>query len=131
MPKTDYTTHLVSGLFIQDDQVLLGLRINTRDYPNHWSLPIGHVEKGETQNQAISRELHEELGIHIQDFQLVCRKTDEQHSILHQVFKVNQWHGDIVNCEPQWCEQLKWSSLDGLPKNITPISLEIINMHQS
>lgn len=32
-------------------------------YPNVWDLPGGHIEAGGSTTQAITRELHEELGI--------------------------------------------------------------------
>ena len=32
-------------------------------YPDVWNLPGGHIEAGESSTQAITRELHEELGI--------------------------------------------------------------------
>src|SRR5690554_6121717 len=45
-------------------QVLLQLRDDKPGipYPNHWTLFGGQVEKGETPDQAIRRELQEELG---------------------------------------------------------------------
>ncbi len=47
------------------DEVLLHLRDNkpTISCPNMWSLPGGYVEKDETPEQCIIREIHEELGV--------------------------------------------------------------------
>jgi 8-oxo-dGTP diphosphatase len=46
-------------------EVLLLLRDNKPEiaYPNHWSLVGGHVEEGETAEQAAIRELSEEVGL--------------------------------------------------------------------
>jgi 8-oxo-dGTP diphosphatase len=53
-------------------QVLLVLRDNKPDipYPDTWDIPGGHLEEGETPDQCIAREMHEEMGIILKDFQL-------------------------------------------------------------
>jgi len=62
-----------SVIFVNDKrQVLFFLRDNTPDipYPDMWDVPGGHVEDGETSEQCIVREMHEEMGIELKDFQL-------------------------------------------------------------
>jgi hypothetical protein len=34
-------------------------------------------------------------------------------------FKISKWKGEITNAEPHKCDDLKWVSLDKLPKNMT------------
>ncbi len=54
-------------------QVLLVLRDDNPaiPYPNFWDLPGGHVESGETPAQCIVREMKEEIGYDLSEFQLV------------------------------------------------------------
>ncbi|MGH3446485.1 MAG: NUDIX domain-containing protein, partial [Nocardioidaceae bacterium] len=51
----------------RDDEVLLQLRQNTGYMDDHWAAAAaGHVELGETVQEAAVRETAEELGIAIQ-----------------------------------------------------------------
>jgi len=54
----------VGALLLRDGQVLLGLRaLHKTLAPGRWDLPGGHVEPGETPEQALWRELAEETGV--------------------------------------------------------------------
>jgi thiamine-phosphate diphosphorylase len=46
-----------------DGAVLFGERVPGKPYPGWWELPGGKLEPGETVEQALARELHEELGL--------------------------------------------------------------------
>ena len=51
--------------FLYNEKYLVGLRKSTRDYPLTWEFPGGKVENGETPEQALIREMQEELNIQI------------------------------------------------------------------
>ena len=51
---------------MQDDKVLLLKRYNTGYEDGKYSLPGGHVEKGEEVTKAAIREAKEEIGIEIE-----------------------------------------------------------------
>jgi len=126
-PKmSEYQTKLVSGIILDKNRVLLGLRKNTQHFPNFWSLPVGHVENSESPREALKRELNEELGIKVIQEDVFCVKTDKKNSIYHQVFIINDYHGQVKNLEPDYCEELCWSQLNDLPEPLTPITEEIL-----
>jgi 8-oxo-dGTP diphosphatase len=62
----------------RESRVLLQFRGPSFTYfPNHWTLPGGMVEKGESPEQAMVREVKEELGLDSQKFRLFEKVTEE------------------------------------------------------
>ncbi|WP_432534886.1 NUDIX domain-containing protein [Kineococcus arenarius] len=109
------------GILIQGNRVLLALRsADRRAHPARWALPGGHVEAGESEPDALRRELHEELGIEVLD----CE--DEPTSRLHLVpgapdtelylstWRVRSWSGQPSNVCPDEHDRLAWFSVDEL-----------------
>ena len=118
----EYKTRLVSGILLEDSQVLLAYRINTDVYANYWSLPVGHVEAGESDRQAIERELKEELGIKVVRAIPFLQLNDKEKSIFHQVYLIEDWQGDAKNNEAEFCNEIRWCPINNLPNPITPIT---------
>lgn len=50
----------VVGVFVKAENMVLACE--RRDYPGQWQLPQGGVEQGETNTEAVMREMREELG---------------------------------------------------------------------
>jgi len=59
-------------LLNQKNQVFWGKRIRTHS----WQFPQGGIDRGESPEQAMYRELHEEVGLHPQHVRLVARTRD-------------------------------------------------------
>lgn len=59
-------------LLNQRSQVFWGKRIRTHS----WQFPQGGIDRGENPEQAMFRELHEEVGLHPQHVQVLARTRD-------------------------------------------------------
>ncbi len=62
----------IAAIILENDngEFLLYLRDNkpTIPFPDHWDLIGGHVEEGESPEQALVREVKEELDIELKDY---------------------------------------------------------------
>ena len=59
-------------LLNQKNQVFWGKRIRTHS----WQFPQGGIDRGESPEQAMYRELHEEVGLHAEHVRIVARTRD-------------------------------------------------------
>ena len=74
----------IAAIILENDkgEFLLALRDNKSwiPFPDHWDLIGGHVEEGETPEEALIREVKEELDIEIRDYkfykEFLCLKGD-------------------------------------------------------
>ncbi|MEU1604933.1 NUDIX domain-containing protein [Micromonospora matsumotoense] len=114
---------VVVGALVVNGAVLLVHRSPTRQaYPDRWDLPGGHVEAGESAPQALAREMHEELGVHIVAESLTrlgdLHAGSGEDAVHLGVWHVGDWIGSPTNCAPDEHDDIAWvgiDELDGLP----------------
>jgi 8-oxo-dGTP diphosphatase len=111
--------------FEKDGKYLIARRANTGYYDGMYQVPAGHVDAGELPTEAAVREGKEEVGVTINPkdlelFHVSYRpKHDDTDNRVDFFFRISKWKGEIVNAEPHKCDDLRWVSLDKLPKNMT------------
>ena len=112
------------GAFIQDpDRRLLLVRRRRMPEADHWGLPGGKVDFGETVRAAVVREIAEELGVEIALDGLMCLVDQiDVPAGTHWVAPVYRAHivrGEPVNREPAALAEVGWFALDALPQPLT------------
>ena len=82
--------HIAAALlFDRDGRLLVYLRDSKPDipFPNHWDFFGGHVEDGETPEQALVREVREEIGVELKHYEhfrdYTCEKGDAYPNVKH------------------------------------------------
>lgn len=111
---------VVVGALVRKDQVLLvHRRPDKHAYPNVWDLPGGLIEAGESELNALARELHEELGVQIATGSAshLCRVTTEppEEAALLSAWLVREWQGTPANVAPEEHDGIGWFGLRELP----------------
>ena len=102
-------------LIDRDGRVLLSQRPSGKSMAGLWEFPGGKVENGEVPEEALIRELKEELGIDTWSSCLAplsfASYSYEDFHLLMPVFVCRKWVGSPA---PMECQALKWVNRDKL-----------------
>lgn len=87
---------VVAGFLKKDQKILVGQRPENHSLAGLWEFPGGKIEIGETPEQALERELNEELGIEAQigTLRLACTHSYGDVGIIILFYEVNYWKGE-------------------------------------
>lgn len=109
--------HVVAtAALVRDGRVLLALRSPAkRWYPDCWDFVGGHLDDGETTEQAMVREVAEELGVRPTSYAPwpVPHWLSEPMERF-QMFRVDAWEGEVTNAAPEEHVELRWFAADEL-----------------
>ncbi|MEH6558653.1 MAG: 8-oxo-dGTP diphosphatase MutT [Oceanicoccus sp.] len=106
--------HVAVGVILDHrQQILIALRPQNTHQGGLWEFPGGKVETGETVQQALNRELFEELGLTVD----VCSPLIEvRHQYSEKIVFLDVWWVEQFSGEPSGKEgqPFKWVSADAL-----------------
>ncbi|PIC77273.1 8-oxo-dGTP diphosphatase MutT [Sporosarcina sp. P19] len=118
----------VVGAVIENErgEVLAALRSPMMTLPNYWEFPGGKIETGETHQEALRREIQEELGCTITVGEAVEDTTYEYEKV---IVRLETFMAKIVKGKPVVTEhaELRWiakeqlHTLDWAPADIPAI----------
>ncbi len=100
---------VVTALIRRGEQVLVGQRPPGHTLAGQWEFPGGKIEKGESPEAALKRELYEELGIEaeIGPLRFAATHTYGEISILILFYDVYFWKGEP---KLQQHTELRWTT---------------------
>jgi mutator protein MutT len=104
---------VVVGALVREGRVLLvHRRPNRIAYPDVWDLPGGHVESGESELDALERELREELGVQLAAGSVshLCRLNAGRggEAVRLSAWLVCDWQGTPANAAPDEHDEIGW-----------------------
>jgi 8-oxo-dGTP diphosphatase len=114
LPRSPALRLVVAALMLRGDQILICQRRPDQPMALQWEFPGGKIEPGEGPEEALARELNEELGI---DATIGQRVTHIRHNYRHggavdlQFFAVYEFRGEIEN---RIFKEVRWVKLEEL-----------------
>ena len=114
--------HVSCWIMNEKGQILLQQRSLTKTKnPGMWSKTGGHVDKGETPNEAIKREVFEEIGLSVKDedifnIEIFKSKNPKEHYYSYgYIFFTNFKEEDYI-LQKEEVEQVKYYSIEEMEK---------------
>ncbi len=97
----------------EQNQILITERPEGKFMAGYWEFPGGKIEENETPEEALQRELYEEIGIEVDlkdldPFYFISSPYPEYHALL-PIFHIIRWKGTPEGKEGQ---RLAWVSIE-------------------
>lgn len=103
----------VVGIIQRNNKVLIAQRPIGKPYSGYWEFPGGKIELQESPEQALIRELHEELGINV----TACESWFvHEHQYPDKKVELHMWRVTHFTGEPQCLENqtLCWATYEDM-----------------
>ena len=107
--------NVVGGLILYKNKILICQRTKDCDHPLKWEFPGGKTLVDESTENALIREIKEELKINIQEYKFLYDYIFEYKSLNKKIhlyfYLITKFSNDIINTIH---EQLKWIEIQEL-----------------
>ena len=119
--KISTITVVAAALVDEQHKILLSCRPEGKMMAGYWEFPGGKIEPYESPEQALSRELYEEIGIHValEHMQPVhfASHAYETFHLLMPLYLIQHWTGDPI---PKEGQRLEWLAIDDIDAQTMP-----------
>ena len=117
---------VVAGAIIKDGKVFAAQRGASGKTAFKWEFPGGKINPGETPEQALARELVEELSINVKVHELIYSVVDEYEDV---ILHIDTYKCSLISGEPTLSEHISmaWSDKNELDKlNFSPADAPVL-----
>lgn len=107
------TVHVVAAVVVRGDRLMVTQRLSSAPrWPDRWEFPGGKVEPGESDPQALTRELREELDLRVRVGARIARVTLDRGA--DDPLDLRAYRCEILGGEPLPIEvqDIAWLPLD-------------------
>lgn len=116
------TIKVVGAIIENNNKILCALRSKDMSLPMMWEFPGGKIEEGESVNEAIVREIKEELDCNIEVISIFNDNTHEYENIIVNLITVKcklisgnpkaKEHAKLLWLPVDYLESLNWAPAD-------------------
>ncbi len=115
---------VVAGIIWHDNQYLAVERPEGSKMAGWWEFPGGKIEPDESRDDALVRELQEELGVTPVDFEFWRELVHEydEFTVYLYFYNIYKYSGELASLENQrmeWVNPAEPPTLDYLPADVT------------
>ena len=105
----------MAGLILRGDEILCCQRTEHQALALKWEFPGGKIEAGETPQQALRRELEEELGIQAEvgrEITRILHTYQNGNSVNLHFFTIDRYENELQN---RIFREIRWVNRSDLP----------------
>lgn len=109
---------VVAGALMSGSSLLVAQRRRPPELAGLWELPGGKVAPGESEQQALARELHEELGLRVVVGERIGEDVRAAETVLLRAYRVTRVSGDLRahdHGELRWVDVAELAELPWVP----------------
>ena len=116
---------VVAAAIERDGRFLVARRTRPADVAGRWEFPGGKVEPGEVEEQALAREIREELGVEITIGERVSGEWSLHGDLVLHLYRATLSSGEPMPLEQhdeiRWVTIAEFDSVDWLPSDIDAV----------